>query len=533
MYGPKSRTLGELLDEICDRQPDKEAIIFKDKRYTYRMFQEEANRLAKSLLKLGLEKGDRVAMLFNNRLEWMLLAFAVVKAGGTLVALNTWYRTRELEYVLKHSSARMLFTVDEFTGFNYVSMVKELGVETGAKIEYPTLPELKQVVVLGEPVQGFLSWEEVQSFGSDLPDSKLLSVQEAVKPHDVAFVLYTSGTTSRPKAVQLLHYGLIENGFNIGERQKQTQEDRLWVGIPMFFSFFSANAMLTILTHGGSIVIQERFEPSEAIELISKERCTIYYGMPNITIAIYNHKNRAAFNLSSLRSGAIIGPPEAIRLTAELVPKICNVYGLTETYGNCVVCDADDPIELRCTSQGKPLPGNEIKIVDTETGCALPQGNVGEVCVKGYVTPGYLNDQENNAKAFDGEDYFHTGDLGYLDEQGRFHYLSRQKDMIKTGGINVSPAEVEDFLYSHPNIKEVHVVGVSDSVKGEVVMAVIELKDRTEATEEEIISYCKGKIAGYSIPKHVRFVGSNDWLRTASGKVPKDKLRDRILHIQS
>jgi len=533
MECPKSKTLGDYLDEMASKFSDREAIIFKDQRYTYKNFRDEANQIAKALFKLGLKRGEKVATLINNRSEWLTLAFGVAKAGGVLVPLSTFYRSREVEYALRHCGVKILFTVGKFLGFDYIKMVREIlpTLETSepGKGEFEGFPDLKYVVSLGEQTKGTYTWGDFFYFGENVSDEVLMKVQASVQPKELAFIMLTSGTTAHPKAVQLVHNAVIENSFNIGERQHLTPKDRLWVGIPVFYAMFNSNAMGAIMSHGGTMVIQESFDAGESLRLIEKEKCTVIYGFYNMIAAILNHPDRSKRDLRSLRTGETIGTPEQIRLMAELAPNICNVYGLTEVHGNSHLTDSDDPLDLRCKTSGKLLPGFEMKVAD-DAGHPVPPGEVGEACFRGpYVTPGYYKDPENNALAFDKEGWFHTGDLVIEDKDGYFYFVTRKKDMIKTGGINVSPATVEDFLMSHPKVKEVHVIGFPDKKKDQVVMAVVELKAGEEATQEEFIQYCKGKIAGYSIPAYVCFVRGEEWPRTVTGKVPGSKVKELML----
>ncbi|MFH1349393.1 MAG: AMP-binding protein [Pseudomonadota bacterium] len=532
MDHPGSKTLGDFLDEMASRFPENEAIVFKEERYTYKDFQDQANRIAKGLIKLGLKKGDKVATLINNRPEWLFLAFGVAKAGGIYVPLSTFYRSRELKYALGHCEIKMLFTIGEFLRHDFLKMVRDLlpGLDGAAPGEarFEGFPDLQCVVSLDEKTPGTYLWEDILKLGEDIPDAELERAQSVVKGDDLVYILLTSGTTAHPKAVQLLHHPVIENPFNIGERQHFTPEDRLWVAIPVFYGMFSTNAMTAMMGHGGTMVIQEFFDPAEALRLIEKERCTIIYGFYNMLSAILNHPDRAKRDLSSVRTGSTIGKAEEMRLMAELAPKICHIYGLTESYGNSHLTDSDDPMELKCQSPGKPLPGFDTRVADMETGETLPPGEIGELCLKGHVTPAYFKDPENNEKAFDKEGWFHTGDLVRVDEENNMYFVSRLKEMLKVGGINVSPATVENYLMSNPKIKEVHVIGYPDEKKDEVVMAVVELKKDEKATEEEIIQFCKGKIASYCVPAYVHFLDGEEWPKTSSGKVPQKMVKELI-----
>jgi len=529
---PKSRTLGDLLDEMAELYPNDEVLIFGEERYTWQQFKNNTDELAKGLLRLGVKKGDKVGILMSNRPQWLFVDFACAKIGAILAAFSTWYKARELGYVLNHSDATVFILMDRFLNNDYASILNEICPELASsqpgKLNSRNFPMLRTVICFSDKrYPGAYTFQQVMELGKFEAERELRDRQLQVDPKDIANILYTSGTTAFPKGVQLAHFGLIENGFNIGERQHLSHADCLWLAVPLFFSLASANAIMAILTHGGAIAMQESFDPAEAMKIIEQEMCTCYYAMPNMTIAIAHHRDRGKHNLSSLRTGVTIGPPETIKLTAELgAAEICNVYGMTETYGNCCVADGRWPLELRMVSQGQPLPGQEIKIVDAETRQPLPPGQVGEICVRGYITPGYYKDLDLNAKSFDSEGYLLTGDLGMMDEENRMYYRGRIKDLIKTGGINVSPLEVEEFLHTHPKVKQAHVVGVPDPIKDEVVMAFIEVKAGEMVTDAEIVDYCKGQIASYKVPKFIRFVKDEELPRTATGKVQKTALRE-------
>lgn len=533
---PSSRTLGALLDEHLAARPEAEAFIFEDRRISYRELHDEVSRLAKGFMSLGVGKGDKVAVLMGNRPEWFITVLAAAKAGATLVSLSTWYYAGEIEYVLKHSDASVLVMIDKFPKIkrDYIPLAQELfpELETGRRdtTQVERLHGLKHVVCIGESrLPGMISWEDALAAGDEVSDAALEARQASVQPGDDMYLLYTSGTTAAPKAVPLQHGKLIENGFNMGERQHQTDQDRLWMGCPSFFSYMSANAFMTIFTHGGCVVFQEAFEPAEAMELIEREKCTVIYTMPNITSALSNHPDRSTRDLTSLDKGASIGAPAQVKEIIDLgATHISNVYGLTETYGNCAFCDGHEPLEVRLLSQGPPLPGNELKIKHPDTGVVLAAGQVGEICVRGYVTVGYYKDPETTAAAFDDEGFLHTGDLGELSESGYLQYHSRLKDMIKTGGINVSPVEVEEFLLGNPKIKEAHVVGIPDENRGEVGAACLTLRPGMRADADEMKKFVKGKIASYKVPQHFLFFDSEELPRTGSGKVPKNQLKNLV-----
>ena len=341
----------------------------------------------------------------------------------------------------------------------------------------------------------------------------------------MAYLLYTSGSTSLPKGVQLQHYALIENMWQIGERQKVTERDRLWLAVSLFWGLGCENALFNVLTHAGCVVLQEHFDAGEALALIERERCTLFYGTPNMAQALHEHPDRARRDLSSLRGGATIGTPEQIMRVVELgAREVCNIYGLTETYGNCNVADAVDPLEKRLASVGRPLVGVDQRIVDPQTGRMLPPGEVGEIRVKGYVTCGYYKDPARTAESFDEHGYFRTGDLGIADADGHLHFRGRIKEMVKTGGINVAPIEVEEVLMSHPGVHAAFVTGVPDPQRDEVLAAVIVPKPGATLSEEDVCAFCRKALAGYKVPRLIRFVAEHELPLTTTGKLQKNRL---------
>jgi fatty-acyl-CoA synthase len=521
MQMPRARTLPALLDEMAARYPHREAVIGAAERLTYAEYRTRVRRLAKGFHRLGVRSGDKVALLMENRIEWLLTDFAVQLLGATLVAVSTWSRRRELEYVLRHSDASTLVAMDRFRGQDYVAMLEEIGRER--------LPGLERLVTLGTPRAGATPFDGLASLGATVTDSEIDACQRAVTPDDVAYILYTSGTTSTPKGVPLQHRGLVENMFHIGERQHLTPDDRMWMGISLFWGFGCENALLAVMTHGGAIVLQAEFDPGAALALIERERCTVYYGTPNMALALWEHPDRATRDLSSLRTGAAIGPPQAMQMVMDLgAREICNVYGLTECYGNCAVTDAHDPVEVRLHTVGRPLPGVDLRIVDPETRRPLPQGDVGEILIRGYMTPGYYKDPDTNAEAFDADGFFASGDLGLIDDEGRLRFRGRLKEMVKTGGINVAPVEVEEILSTHPAVEQVYVVGVPDRRKEEVLAAVVVLREGHDATVEDLRAFCRGSLAAFKVPQHVRLAGRAELPVTATGKVQKVRLRETL-----
>lgn len=531
MEMPRSRTLPDLLDEVTARQPAREFIVGGDVRLTYAETRARARELARGLLALGVRPGDTVALLMGNRPEWLLVDFAVTLIGATLVPISTWSRPRELEYVLNHCDASTLIAVERFLEQDFLAAIESLGAAR--------LPKLARVVCLpasARPVAAagglpVLAFDDLGRLGAGVRDADVEACRRAVAPDGVAYILYTSGTTSAPKGVQLQHAPLVENMFHIGERQHLGPGDRMWMGISLFWGFGCENALLAVMTHGGCLVLQERFDAGEALALLERERCSVYYGTPNIALALWEHPDRPRRDLSALRTGAAIGSPAAMRMVMDLgVRQICNVYGLTEVYGNCTVTDADDPVDVRLHTVGRPLPGVEVRVLHPESRRPLAPGEVGEIAVRGYVTIGYYKDPERNAAAFDAEGFFLTGDSGYLDDDGRLRFRGRLKEMVKTGGINVAPVEVEEVLLSHPAVEQAYVVGLPDPRREEILAAFVVLREgHASPGPDDLRAHCRQALAAFKVPQQFRLVARADLPVTATGKVQKVRLREALI----
>jgi fatty-acyl-CoA synthase len=532
---PRSRTLGGLVDELAAARPDAEAVVFRGERLTFAAVRDRADALARAYLAVGVRKGDRVAILLPNRPEWLLAALAAAKVGAVSVAISTFSTAREIAWTLEHAQPRVIVTMEAFRGRRYLDAIHDLCPELGRAASgtprSERLPELRAVVTIDERRHdGVDAWEDFLRRAGDVRMAALAAAQAAVSASDLCYILYTSGSTATPKGVMLAHGGVIDNGFDIGERQHLTAADRVWLAVPLFWSFGSANALPAILTHGGAIVLQESFEAGEALALLDGERCSVYYGMANMARAILEHPDRPRRALAAMRTGLTIGLPEDISMTMEAVNarQLCNVYGATETYGNCAVTDAHDPLALRLTTQGLPLPGMEIRVVEPGTDRPLPADEVGELRVKGCVTPGYYRDPEQTRAAFDGDGFFMTGDLGSIDGDGRISFRGRLKEMIKTGGINVAPLEVEGVLLAHPDVKQAYVVGLPDRGKGEVAAAAVELHEGATATAEALTAFCRERLASYKVPARIIFKNAGEFPLTATGKVQKPRLREEL-----
>jgi fatty-acyl-CoA synthase len=518
---PSSRTLGDLLDELAAAAPGAEAVVFRDERLDYARLKNRADAFAKALLAAGITKGDRVAMLVSNRTEWVVATLGAAKIGAVVAAISTFSTPRELAWTLEHSEAAALIALAEFRSRRFLDAV--LHHRTG-------LPRLRTIVAIDGASSGeALSLPDFLARGAVVDDAALAATERQVGPDDICYILYTSGSTAAPKGVMLAHGPVIANGFDIGERMRLTASDRVWLAVPLFWSFGSANALPALLTHRGCLVLQESFEPGEALALIERERCSVYYGMANMARALREHPDHPGRRLGAMRTGLTIGPPEDIALTIAALgaDELCNVYGATETYGNCAVCDAHDALALRLNTQGEPLPGMIIRTVDPASRKPLPDGELGELAVGGYVTPGYFRAPTLNATAFDADGYFLTGDLGTI-EDGRVRFRGRLKEMIKTGGINVAPLEVEEVLLQHPDIVQAYVVGVPDAAKDEIVAAAVELRAGAVLDAAAILGFCRERLASYKVPARLSFRTAAEFPRTATGKIHKPGLRQEL-----
>ena len=511
MQAPFSRTLADLLFEQAARHGANLAVICGERQITYAELALRAGRIAAGLRQRGISRHDRVGLLMNNRLEWLEVFFGAAIVGATLVAFSTWSKRAELEWLLGDADLRVLFTLDRFGEQNFSEDLPAIA---------PSLP----TIMLGDiAASGAQPYAE---FGADPAFAQALPPGEGPSAADEAIIIYTSGSSSRPKAVPLAHYGIIENGFNIGERQGYTPDDRVLLAPPLFWSYGSANALSATLTHGAALVLQSRFEPAEAIDLIERHRCTALYTLPAITAAITAHASFRPARTQSLRTGLTIGAPQDLLAAARDLgaTEICNVYGQTESYGNCCVTPHDWPLERRAQCQGLPLPGVTIRIVHSETGAALPPGEDGLIEVRGYVTRGYgESSAQLTAEAFTPDGFFRTGDMGHLTATGELVFVGRTTEMIKKGGINISPAEVEDMLMRHPAVSQVGVVGVPDQLQGELLAAFIVLRPGHEVTRESMAAHCRATASRYKVPDIIEF--RTELPITATGKLMRRELK--------
>jgi fatty-acyl-CoA synthase len=513
-------TIGANLERTVQQHPQREALVVRHQqlRYTYEQLDAATDELARGLLAAGIERGDRVGIWAPNCAEWVLTQFATAKLGVILVNVNPAYRTSELEYALRQSGCRTLIAAQEFKGASYVEMVGEVS---------PSLPELERTVFLGTG-----DWDELIG-GAERVDADTLSELSAkLDPGDPINIQYTSGTTGAPKGATLSHRNILNNGYFVGRGCGYSEEDRVCIPVPFYHCFGMVMGNLGCTTHGACMVIPDAaFEPGGVLETIEEERCTSLYGVPTMFIAELGHPDFEKRDLGSLRTGIMAGAPCPVEVMRQVIDRmnmgevtIC--YGMTETSPVSTQTAADDDIERRVSTVGRVHPHVEIKVVDPATGETVPCGEPGEFCTRGYsVMRGYWNDPERTAEAIDSDGWMHTGDLATLDEQGYAKIVGRSKDMVIRGGENVYPREVEEFLYGHPAIADVAVIGVPDQRFGEEIMAWVVLKPEAELDENGLREFCRGRIAHYKVPRYVKFV--DGFPMTVTGKVQKFKMREQ------
>jgi len=481
---PAGRTFFSLLRAQAERFGDRPAVVSADQATTYRQLFDAAARVAGGLRARGIGRGSRVGVLAENRREWLEAVFGATALGAVAVPLSTWSRPGELDYLLGDAALDALFAVAGFGGQDFAAALALLR---------PKHPRLHTVITLGPEYDDFVASAEP------------LAVDRA-QPDDDALILYTSGSSARPKAVRLLHGSIIENGFNIGERMALSETDRVLLAPPLFWAYGAVNALPATFTHGAALVLQPRFEPGGWLDLIERERCTAVYTLPSMTGAALRHPEFRRERTRSLRTGLMIGTAEEVRIAAtELgVADICNIYGATETYGNCAVTPAGWPLDRRMLSQGPPLPGMKIRIVNPESGRVLPANEPGAVEVAGHITPGYCGaSAEHNGASCTADGYFRTGDLAMLDENGDFRFVARGGDIIKRAGINVSPTEVETLLLQHPAVAQAAVVGAPAGELGEAIVAFVVLGSGADATAAELREHCRALASSYKVPDRI------------------------------
>jgi fatty-acyl-CoA synthase len=522
-------TIGAFFDRTVDTYRDREALVVRHQnvRWSWGELGRRVDDLAAGLLALGLERGDRVGIWAPNRYEWTLAQFATAKAGLVLVNVNPAYRRAELEYAMNKVECKALILAPALKTSNYLEIASDL-VKAGK------LPHLRHVVRLGtEKTPGMLNFDDVAQAGGNAEKMKLAELAPRLQFDDAINIQFTSGTTGHPKGATLSHHNILNNGYFVGEGLKLTPADRLCIPVPLYHCFGMVMGNLGCLTHGATMVYPaEAFDPLATLQAVAEERCTALYGVPTMFIAQLDHPEFAKFDLKSLRTGIMAGSPCPIEVMKKVqshmhMGEVTIAYGMTETSPVSTQCATDDPVERRVSTVGQVLPHIEIKIIDAE-GKVVPRGETGEFCTRGYsVMKGYWNDAEKTVEAIDEAGWMHTGDLATMDAKGYVNIVGRLKDMVIRGGENVYPREIEEFLYRHPKIQDVQVIGVPDPRYGEEICAWIKLHDGKTATVEEIREFCKGEIAHYKIPRYIEFVA--EFPMTITGKIQKFVMREQTI----
>jgi fatty-acyl-CoA synthase len=533
----KQQTVGAVVREIAKSYPTTEAYVYPEHniRKTYEQFDQETDHLAKAFMGMGIAKGEHVAIWSDNKREWLLSQFATGKMGAVLVTVNTNYQEKELEYLLDQSDATTLILGEEFKGTSYIDVINAVcpEVKTSVKgnIQSEHLPFLKRVIVMSEnEYPGIYTWGEFEAHASKITDEELNERLDLLDVDDVINIQYTSGTTGFPKGVMLTHMNVVNNGQIIGDFMKLTPQDRLCIPVPFFHCFGCVLGTLAAVTHGTTMVLLEQFDPKRVLQAVQDEKCTGLHGVPTMFIAELNHPDYKKYDTSSLRTGIMAGSPCPIEVMKKVIDdmgasEITICYGQTEASPVITQTQSDDAIEKRVATVGKPHPHVEVKIIDPVTNEELPIGTPGELCTRGYhIMKGYYKNEAATHAAIDYEGWLHTGDIAILDSEGYIEITGRIKDMVIRGGENVYPREIEEFLYQHPNIQDVQVVGVPDPKYGEELMAWIIAKDGVRLSAEEVRAYCKGKISHHKIPRYIEFTES--YPMTASGKIQKYLLRE-------
>jgi fatty-acyl-CoA synthase len=533
------QTIGPFLSGIAQQYGDNEALVVphQDVRWTYTEFNARVSRLAAGLLALGLRPGDRIGIWSQNCAEWVLVQFATARAGLVMVNINPAYRRSELEYVLDKVQCAALILAPAFKSSDYLAIladvVPEIGQSKAGALQSPRLPHLRHIIRLGsDKTPGMFNFDEVLVPAGDARLEELAEIEAALQFDDPVNIQFTSGTTGAPKGATLTHHNILNNGFFIGEAMRLTSSDKLCIPVPLYHCFGMVLGNLACVTHGATMVFPgESFEPKSVLQTVQAERCTGLHGVPTMFITLLDHPDFAQYDLSTLRTGIMAGSPCPAEVMSRVISKmhlgeITIAYGMTETSPVSFQSSVDDPIPLRVSTIGRVHPHLEVKIVDAD-GKIVPRGVKGELLTRGYsVMLGYWGDEEKTRETIDAARWMHTGDLAVIDEQGFATIVGRAKDMVIRGGENIYPREIEEFLYKHPKILDVQCVGVPDPKYGEELCACIVLRPGMEANEDEIRDFCKGQIAHYKVPRHIRFVSG--FPMTVTGKIQKYLLRQQV-----
>ena len=531
-------TIGDFFDQMVEQNPDKDALIsaHQNIRLTYRQLQRKVNQLASSMIRMGLQKGDRVGIWSHNNVEWVIMQLATAKAGIILVNINPAYRIFELEYAINKVDCQVLVLMRHFRSSDYAVMLQELAPEARHQsyqnLELVQLPNLKRVIWIDSP-ESTEDFSYMQKFSAwitegDADDPAVAERAKKLNPNNPINIQFTSGTTGTPKGATLTHRNILNNGYFIGEAMSLTADDRLCIPVPLYHCFGMVLGNLAILTHGGTIVYpNDGFDPITVLETVQKEQCTGLHGVPTMFIAELDHPDFANYDLSTLRTGIMAGsscPIEVMRRVIDQMhmKEVTIAYGMTETSPVSCQTNQHTPLEKQVSTVGLVQPNLEVKIVNPETGETLGIGETGELCTKGYsIMLGYWNDTNKTAEAIvDG--WMYTGDLATMDEEGYVKIVGRSKDMVIRGGENIYPVEIENYLYRHPKIRDVQIVGVPNKKFGEVLAAWIIPKKDSNLTEQDIRDFCKDHIAHYKVPTYMKFV--DEFPMTVTGKIQKFKI---------
>ncbi len=517
-------TIGENLERTVAAFADHEAVVvpFQQVRLTYGAFDEVVNQVARGLLGLGIDKGERVGIWSPNNLEWLLLQYATAKIGVILVNINPAYRTHELAYVLRQSGCRVLVAATEFKSSNYLDMVAEVRPDTAA---------LEEVVFIATP-----DWDDLLERGSAVGVDALRETSAALSFDDPINIQYTSGTTGFPKGATLSHHNILNNGYFIGEGCNYTEVDRVCIPVPFYHCFGMVLGNLACTSHGATIVVPApAFEPLATLQAVQDEHCTSLYGVPTMFIAELSHPDFGRYDLSRLRTGIMAGAPCPVEVMKQCIndmhmEEVTICYGMTETSPVSTQTLTDDPIDKRVGSVGRVHPHVEVKVIDPSTGLAVERGTSGELCTRGYsVMLGYWNAPERTAEAIDAARWMHTGDLAVMDDDDYLNIVGRIKDMIIRGGENVYPREIEEFLHTHPDVVDVQVIGVPDVKYGEEIMAWVKVREGSTVDAGTVRGFCEGRIAHYKIPRYVHV--TDDFPMTITGKIQKYKMREAAIEL--
>lgn len=546
-WGPKTplieATIGDFFDAVVEKYPDQEALVVchQNIRWSYRELQQKVNQLASAMIEMGLEIGDRIGIWSHNNAEWLLMQLATAKVGVILVNINPAYRSFELQYALNKLGCSALVLMRHFKSSDYAKIIRELCPEIYHKPYYQLdlveIPTVERIIWIDESdteeefgfMQKFSEWMAE----GDANDPRVAERQAKLKNTDPINVQFTSGTTGTPKGATLTHRNILNNGYFIGEAMDLSAEDRLCIPVPLYHCFGMVLGNLAILTHGGCIIYpNDGFEPLSVLKAVEEEKCTALHGVPTMFIAELEHPDFGKYDLSTLRTGIMAGsscPIEVMRRVIDEMhmSEVTIAYGMTETSPVSCQTNKNTPLDKQVSTVGLVQPNLEVKIVNTETGDVVPIGETGELLTRGYsVMKGYWGSRFKTRESIK-DGWMHTGDLATMDEEGYIKVVGRSKDMVIRGGENIYPVEIENYLYRHPKISDVQIVGVPDQKYGEVLAAWIIAKQNVELTEEEVKQFCKENIAHYKIPKYFRFV--QEYPMTITGKIQKYKITEMMI----